>query len=579
MTGVIDLMPLLWFDTDTKGNLKAIGGSEVKLLELGDLEPGVSVFKNKSFPVSRANFRRAMESGPLTATYFVAERHIETFLRPVTNDSGEVLGVAGFSFDISARIHVENSLDTARLAAIRNARDLTTKVRSILRNIRQGVLTFGRDLKIDEEFSPAVAALYHADPATITGADVIDFCVRDGLVPDEIGLLKDTLRMTLGQNRRTWDIYRSHFPNQAELTLAGQQFLFKLDWVPMPDENDIIERCLVCVTDLSEEITFKNKIQTSIDDNNRLLTIAQQITSGNADMMQQFVAEALEQLPTFLALIDQGGDAMIPVVRELHTLKGAMRMFGFSNVALSLHEIEGALLGTAPDSRATVVARLGLVGAEMVAIKTTLDGLMARGASDRKTPYSSSLVRFVGDQVQGIKKTLEVAGGELVAIECRDSVVYWESRAFDRIAAIIMHGINNAIDHGYVLPAQSGHTAPRAELSINAKRSGEQVIITVADRGAGLALGRLKEIAEKRGLAAIFASDPTEVLFHDGTSTATSTTMTSGRGVGLSAVRQAAESLGGAAKISFPNDGGAVLTVSLPRSAALAAHGLGEPNP
>jgi two-component system chemotaxis sensor kinase CheA len=102
------------------------------------------------------------------------------------------------------------------------------------------------------------------------------------------------------------------------------------------------------------------------------------------------------------------------------------------------------------------------------------------------------------------------------------------------------------------------------------------VVILVSDDGAGIAPGRLREVAASRGLLAaetLAAMDEAALLdlvFLPGFSTAAEVTQTSGRGVGMDAVRTALQALGGQVGIGPGPAGGTVVRISLPQSLSVA---------
>jgi len=364
-----------------------------------------------------------------------------------------------------------------------------------------------------------------------------------------------------------WSVYQSHLPAQARRIINGETYIFKLDWVPIETEAGLVERCLLCVTDLSEELQFRDRIQKSLDENSRLLTIAQQVTSGNGEMLRQFISEAIDKIPEFVELMQRDGAEIDRVVREVHTFKGAMRMFGFSNLAHGLHIAESALQAEGQRDSSLAGGALEQLLPELSAVKTMLDELSVPGGESKSLNGGSNLLRFVGDQMQVIRETLGQAGARLGAVECQDLVVSWKGKSFEKIAAMVMHAINNSIDHGYLIPASEGNPLRDIELHVKAERRGNKVVVSVSDKGAGMAWERLKVIAEKKGLMEVFKRNPTDILFLDGTTTAIKVTMTSGRGVGLAAIRETAQELGGTAQIVFPETGGAVVSVTLPLEA------------
>ena len=69
--------------------------------------------------------------------------------------------------------------------------------------------------------------------------------------------------------------------------------------------------------------------------------------------------------------------------------------------------------------------------------------------------------------------------------------------------------------------------------------------LEIADDGAGIDPEAVRRAAEARGVELQPGQDPLELLFEDGMSTRQEVTDLSGRGVGLSAVRQACEAAGG----------------------------------
>lgn len=102
------------------------------------------------------------------------------------------------------------------------------------------------------------------------------------------------------------------------------------------------------------------------------------------------------------------------------------------------------------------------------------------------------------------------------------------------------------------------------DLTISACTDESQISIKILDRGIGLDFERINKLAKNSNFN---QSEPIEsILFEIGASTADSLTMTSGRGVGLSAIRNAARSLGGDTFIRAREGGGTEFEIVLPPS-------------
>jgi two-component system chemotaxis sensor kinase CheA len=128
----------------------------------------------------------------------------------------------------------------------------------------------------------------------------------------------------------------------------------------------------------------------------------------------------------------------------------------------------------------------------------------------------------------------------------------------------LTHLVRNAIDHGIEAPADREAKGKPAEgvLSLRAYHNSGQVVIEVADDGAGIDPAKISAKAVERGLrtpAELAEMSDTELLqliFEAGFSTAAAVTNVSGRGVGMDVVKTNIEAIGGAIEIeSAPGEG------------------------
>jgi CheY-like chemotaxis protein len=113
--------------------------------------------------------------------------------------------------------------------------------------------------------------------------------------------------------------------------------------------------------------------------------------------------------------------------------------------------------------------------------------------------------------------------------------------------------LRNAVDHGIECADERYALGKPAQgtITISAHMAGARIVLEVRDDGQGLDPERIAAAAVKRGIvskeAAETLSNPERLalLFRDGFSTAQSVSEISGRGVGLAAVREAIEEIGG----------------------------------
>lgn len=144
----------------------------------------------------------------------------------------------------------------------------------------------------------------------------------------------------------------------------------------------------------------------------------------------------------------------------------------------------------------------------------------------------------------------------------------------DELYEPLLHIIRNAIDHGLetVEGRKSSGKNPEGTLEIKASRDRNQVIIEVKDDGRGIDLERVKNSAISKGLLTeedaetMSEQELFEYLFYPGFSTAKETTMVSGRGVGLDAVKTQIEKAKGDIRMYTEKGKGTSFSIRVPIS-------------
>lgn len=147
----------------------------------------------------------------------------------------------------------------------------------------------------------------------------------------------------------------------------------------------------------------------------------------------------------------------------------------------------------------------------------------------------------------------------------------------DEIGDPLVHLLRNAIDHGIEKPAerQAAGKNPVGEIHLIARHEGNNVIIMVEDDGKGVNPDIIKAKALEKGLITqgeadkMDPSEAVKLLFLPGFSTAAVVTDVSGRGVGMDAVKNKIESLGGMVDIETKVGMGSKFKIRLPLTLAI----------
>jgi chemosensory pili system protein ChpA (sensor histidine kinase/response regulator) len=165
----------------------------------------------------------------------------------------------------------------------------------------------------------------------------------------------------------------------------------------------------------------------------------------------------------------------------------------------------------------------------------------------------------------GKRAQLDIQGGEL---EIDRSVL-------EKITAPIEHLLRNALAHGIESPEvrNAAGKAEFGEITLTARQSGNEMMLTVKDDGRGLDFERIRQKAESLGLLTP-GIEPSETLmaqliFATGFSTAESVSQVSGRGVGMDVVKSEISALGGRIDIASASGSGTTFNIYLPLTLAM----------
>lgn len=156
--------------------------------------------------------------------------------------------------------------------------------------------------------------------------------------------------------------------------------------------------------------------------------------------------------------------------------------------------------------------------------------------------------------------------GKVVHLEISGAEIELDRAILEELTDPLLHLVRNAIDHGI---RQSG------TVQVTAWRERDQVLIEVADDGAGIDPEKIRQRALAVQLLSPSQAETIgnyallQLICSPGFSTATEVSATSGRGVGMDVVKTAVERLGGVLLIDTQPGAGTKFTMKLPLSVSI----------
>ncbi|RBY76496.1 chemotaxis protein CheA [Blastococcus sp. TF02-09] len=181
----------------------------------------------------------------------------------------------------------------------------------------------------------------------------------------------------------------------------------------------------------------------------------------------------------------------------------------------------------------------------------------------------SKLPRVVRDLGLQLKKTIRLE------MEGRETEL--DKTLLEAVKDPLTHLVRNSVDHGIEAPELRKAAGKPAEgvLTLRARHESGQVVVEVADDGAGIDPAKLGAKAVQRGLvtpdalARMSPADVLQLIFLPGFSTAAAVTNVSGRGVGMDVVKTNIEAIGGTIEVESDPGVGTVCRLRIPLTLAI----------
>jgi predicted ATPase/GAF domain-containing protein/HPt (histidine-containing phosphotransfer) domain-containing protein len=457
-------------------------------------------------------------------------------------------------------------LRTAELSG-RNA-----DMRRVLDNVSQGLLTVDLEKRLTSERSSVVDEWFGSFEA---GCSIGEYLARlDPKFADKFEMMFDLLiegslpeEMSIDQMPRAM----SH---------AGRQFRFDYEAIRVDEK-------LIGLLTIIDDVTEALKRAREEAEQKEELAICRRVSRDRANLVGFF-----DEGRGLVNRICREGASLDEVRGPLHTLKGNAAMLGFELLASLCHQLEDAIDAGAfsPDAVSTVAERwralestldllLGRDGRKRIDVASSeIDALISRLEAGAGTGEAlEALVRWrleplarplahLGELALGLCRRLNRAE---LALRIEDGGLLGDAEKGSKLWSALVHIVRNAVDHGLETAEERsalGKPQP-ATLQLRARAEAGSVLIEIVDDGRGVAWERVRKRAEERGLPSASRVDLIEALFAPELSTRDQVTAISGRGMGLSAVREEVESLGGSIRMESETGRGCSWVVRVPAAA------------
>jgi len=399
------------------------------------------------------------------------------------------------------------------------------RMQQILDSIQEGILRFGRDLCVEQDYSKHLLQLLNRRD-DLSGQNIFDILLTPSQLPLDVkSQIREVLLSILGESRLSWDLNATHLP--GELIIDGR--ILGVHWEPLFDEQNLLQKIQLILRDMTEGRQLEQKVA------------AEKARLDNwQSKLQQLLSQDFKRAVSFLRDVANHLDTSAPIkelMRDLHTIKGNARTLGLKSLAEVTHQWETALsMGRPEDNEARRQVWEQEIQEWMPLIQTI-------GADGESRPnYVFDILR---DIIPNLQKMLGLIGLHLEELTIKDSYQQWTPGGLETLRTILLHALTNALDHGYILPSKRGEPTPAARLSIEITDENGMLQLLIRDYGHGLDWEKIRAMAVEKNFQPAAGRPWTDFLFLAGTSTSHHISETSGRGIGLAVIAKTCEKLQG----------------------------------
>jgi len=435
---------------------------------------------------------------------------------------------------------------TAELARINQG------MRLVLDNVAQGFITIDLEGVMSPERSTICDRWFGSSQPGTTLVEAIS--PRDQAAADwiKIGLAE------LREDVMPTAIVLDQMPSRMRLA----ERTMRLTYQPI-FQGEKLERLLVVVTDITEEMV-RERIER---DSREMVRIFQHIAQDRNGFVQ-----FIDELGHLVDALGKAQDSPEVEARLVHTIKGNCSMYGVESLSHLCHDLETKLReeerGMNPADRLSLISaweHVGnmvrpLLGERRAAIEleeddyTSIVSALRSGASTleltdlvtswRREPVAVRFARLA-DKAQFLARRL---GKDPVVVHQDAHGLRLDAVRWNPFWSVAIHAINNALDHGIESRERRKASQKPEAGQIWFEAEGDLrrgLIIRFRDDGAGIDWPKVAEKARARGLPHEGHDALVEALFTEGVSTRDEASLTSGRGTGMGALREAVHALGG----------------------------------
>lgn len=460
--------------------------------------------------------------------------------------------------------------------AYQRLENLNININAMLDSLGQGLLFFDKDGICSSVYSKSSLDILGTDPSNKPLPEVLDFNEKNRQT------FQSWLRIVFsGDSALEFNDLKGLLPQEI---IKAKGRIIELDYRPMYLSENKLMGILLIAEDVTRQREDAEKLAESMANAFKIEQVAQ-----NRNGFYTFMTDLCSFIDMVKARYVQktDHDDRDMLLRALHTYKGLAATFSLKTLSEALHRIELKL------SRLEKAEFVSVLVRELGTIETIIEQEKAFARSlfgpdfftagrvktievakiealaalfTEKTPDAAEITRFINHQIlstpifdaflpfeRELYRLAEQQGKAIPQYRIQGDNVLILPAPYEKLFGNLIHLARNIVDHGLEMPDERiGKGKSRAgSVIVNIKQTNEKqhgLNITISDDGNGIDLDYIRQkLAEEHQIDTTGQSDEDIIsyIFRPGFSLKPNISMISGRGMGMNALHEAVNEMGG----------------------------------
>ncbi|MFK7826886.1 MAG: DUF427 domain-containing protein [Oligoflexales bacterium] len=473
-----------------------------------------------------------------------------------------------------------------------------THMKSLLSGIKEGLFYFEKTGQISPERSLALKDILKGSEECSNLFEIINKCgnAKSEVVEVCLNLLwpapEDSGFMS------PFDDTVSMLPKELSLQEGNKTKYVKFLYNPLYGANNELEKVIVVVSDITEVIKSQKAADAQAERVQKISHAANSLQS-----YKSFLEEATTLISLTTEVLNHDSPdrrSMTELKRHLHTLKGMLGIFHFSRLASQIHAIEDQLNSAKKNALKSCLEMWNIWLNEW---NTELEDIDSTLGIDKKKDF----LQVTKQKVERLGQFASKQGHPDLIDLCNNLIQFETPVVFDKyksyvdeicsrrldkkaivrfaegncelaydevkkVDAAIIHILRNSLDHGIeeIEDRETNGKPKEGVIEFVCSRSKESICLKIIDDGAGINGEKLAAKAVACGiwtqnqLGTASWEDKINLIFEPNLSSKDEVSELSGRGVGMDAVKDTMETMGGQISISSTPGKGSTFILTIP---------------